>query len=301
MCMKVVTAAFFGLCAIAAVYGIASPWIGEFSWPLVWLALASYTIRGLGVTIGYHRLATHRSFGASPIVRCLWYVAGASSFQGSIATWVCDHRAHHRASDSLGDPHTPWRQNDDGAPYWTLQTALIAHIGWLFLPRPSDNPQAVKKIAEGDPVLAWVDRTNVVWCLLPFFLAGTWGYASGGLVDCFRLMAWGNLIPLFWGYNATWSVNSVCHLWEFDPIKWCGLRPTEKRQDRSVNNLLVAFLTWGEGYHGPAGHHGRQNSANHGRHPLDPDIGAWVIRLMEWCRLAHKVRWHYDPFLPRRT
>jgi stearoyl-CoA desaturase (delta-9 desaturase) len=240
--------------------------------------LVLYVATGLGITVGYHRLFTHRSFEARPVLRATLAVLGAMTLQGPVTQWVTDHRKHHARSDIAGDPHSPHLSGDGLAG--AVRGLWHAHVGWLFSTKGMERGVAYGGDLYDDRLVRTVDRLYLVWVLLSVALPFLAGWAVGGTpglgLEC---LVWAGLVRIFAFEHATFAVNSVCHSF--------GTRPYDVR-DESRNNLVVAVLTFGEGWHN--NHHAFPRSARHGlaRRQLDP---SWlVIRAFERVGLASAVR-----------
>jgi stearoyl-CoA desaturase (Delta-9 desaturase) len=242
------------------------------------IMLAMYVITGLGITIGFHRMLTHRAFKTSAPVRGFWSVAGSLAVQGSPLKWVADHRKHHAFSDEEGDPHSPHLAAEEGFR-GMVKGFVHAHIGWLF----SDVGQAdVQRYA---PDLAssrfhrWIDRnylvpvlaTLLIPTLLGWAITGTWTGAVTGLL-------WGGAVRIFLLHHVTWSINSVCHMF--------GRRRFET-DDESRNVFWLAPLSFGEAWH--HNHHTFPTSAFHGLKRWEVDPAGYVIRAMERTGLIWDV------------
>lgn len=255
---------------LVALYGV---W-----WCLTWgvsatamaLAATLYIAGSLGITVGYHRYFTHGSFRCRRPFQYVMATAGALAVEGPLGQWCPDHRQHHRFTDTGGDPHSPWTYRQPLGFLW-------AHIGWLFwaTERPAGyNPATPPHLKE---VFDWQHRYfwHIVLAgfIVPFMVAGWCGLFLAGFIR----------VVVHW--HVTWAVNSVCHLWGARPI---GPDGEIWRADQSRNNLLVAILGMGEGYHG--NHHVRQNSAELGYRWYDFDPGKWFIRLMQLLRVTSDVK-----------
>lgn len=242
------------------------------------IAAVLYVITGYGISIGYHRLLTHRSFRARRVLKIVLTIAGSMAVEGSATMWVANHRRHHMFSDQQLDPHSPHRF--DGKPFAVVRGFLWAHVGWLFL---SDATSAerfapdlvadtdVQRISRLFPVLAAASL------LFPFAL----GWAlSGTLAGALTALVWAGLVRMAALHHTTWSVNSICHLF--------GKRPFATK-DQSRNFAPLALLSFGESWHNL--HHAFPSLARHGalRGQLDPS--ASLIRLFEHLGWATKVRW----------
>jgi stearoyl-CoA desaturase (delta-9 desaturase) len=246
----------------------------------VLLALAFYLVTGLGVTIGFHRLLTHRSFIAAPVLRVVLAIAGSMSFEGDVIGWVAIHRRHHAFTDRPGDPHSPYRYGTHLAGQ--LRGLAHAHMGWLLRDDPTPATRyapdmvadrAMRKISAAFPALCAVSLG------LPFALGwaigGSWRTALAALV-------WAGLVRVTLLQHVTWSVNSLCHV--------IGTRPfTTRRYDRATNLWPLALLSFGESWHNM--HHSDPSCARHGADPRQIDISAAVIRIFERLGWATSVRW----------
>jgi stearoyl-CoA desaturase (Delta-9 desaturase) len=237
-----------------------------------------YVATGLGVTVGFHRLFTHRSFKARPAVRAVLAVLGSVAIEGPVISWVADHRKHHAFSDRPGDPHSPHVDHGVG---WrgALRGLVHAHVGWLFIHNQRGARARYAPDLLDDPVIRFVDRTFVFWAVGGFALAFALGAAIGGsLAAGLTGLLWGGAVRLFVLHHLTYSINSICHVFG---------RRRFKTPDESRNVFWLAIPTFGEAWHN--NHHAFPTSARHGlgRWQLDPS--ALVIRLLEITGLAWDV------------
>jgi stearoyl-CoA desaturase (delta-9 desaturase) len=237
-----------------------------------------YVLTGLGVTVGFHRLFTHRSYKAGPAVRAVLAIFGSAAIEGPVISWVADHRKHHAFSDRPGDPHSPHVDHGVG---WTgaLRGLVHAHVGWLFLHDQRGARARYARDLVADPVVRFVDRTFVVWALGGLALAFALGAAIGGSVAAgLTGLLWGGAVRLFVLHHLTYSINSICHVFG---------RRRFATPDESRNVFWLAIPTFGEAWHN--NHHAFPTSARHGlgRWQLDPS--AAVIRGLEACGLAWDV------------
>ncbi len=235
-----------------------------FSWPRLATALFLYWMAtGLGISLGYHRLHTHRSFKVPLWMEYCFAVCGALTLEGGPIFWVATHRIHHQKSDQLGDPHSP----RDGA-WW-------AHVGWILLGEAKHNN--TKLMAKYAPDLAkhrfYVWLNNYHW--LPMVVLSGILLAFGGL----PLLLWGVCLRVVVGLHATWLVNSATHMW--------GRRRFATRDD-SRNNWWVALMTFGEGWHN--NHHAHPTSARHGLAWYEFDISWITLKLMRALGIAKGVK-----------
>lgn len=257
--------------AVTMLWGVA------FDWVHLCTLVGMYVLTVFGVTVGYHRLFTHKSFETPRIVAAFWGVLGSMAVHGSLMKWVALHRKHHQHSDDHDDPHSP---HTSGSGFWgVLRGAWRSHMGWFFERDPEDLPKYVPDLAS-DSVVRWVSRLFPLWVavglLLPALIGGLVTMSWSGAILGFL---WGGLARVFLVHHVTWSINSVCHLW--------GSKPFESH-DESRNNALMAFLTFGEGWHN--NHHAFPASARHGLRWWQFDPSYLVIRGMEMLGLAKRVR-----------
>ena len=244
------------------------------------LALAFYVLTGLGISVGFHRLLTHRSFTAARPLRIALAVAGSMSFEGDVIGWVAIHRRHHAFTDRPGDPHSPYRYGTSVAAQ--LRGLAHAHAGWLLRDDPSPPERyapdmladpAMRVISRGFPVLSAVSLA------LPFaagwVIGGTWHAALATLL-------WAGLVRVAVLQHVTWSVNSLCHVF--------GTRPfATRRHDRATNLWPLALVSFGESWHNM--HHSDPACARHGAERGQVDISARLIRIFEYAGWATGVHW----------
>lgn len=234
--------ALLHLAALAALF--------TFTWRALAVGIFFYWMAtGLGISLGYHRLLTHRSYKVPLALEYFFAVCGALTLEGGPISWVATHRIHHQKSDQHGDPHSP----RDGA-WW-------AHVGWLILGRTNhNNTRAMSKYA---PDLAkhrfYIWLNNYHW--VPLVLLSVFLLAFGGV----SVFMWAICVRVVIGLHATWLINSATHMW--------GSRRFKTRDD-SRNNWWVALFTFGEGWHN--NHHAHPTSARHGLtwYELDP---SWIL------------------------
>jgi stearoyl-CoA desaturase (Delta-9 desaturase) len=253
-------------------------WGGTLHWhDLVVLAI-TYTLSGLGITVGFHRLFTHRSFKTTRGVRALLAVLGSMAVEGPVIEWVSTHRKHHRYSDAEGDPHSP---HLDQAPGWrgALYGLAHAHVGWMFRGKDMANPARYAKDLLADRDLRFISRTFPLWVAVGMLVPFGLGLAltrslTGGLTG----LLWGGAVRVLLLHHVTFSINSLCHFF--------GRRPFATG-DESRNLAWLAPIAFGEAWHN--NHHAFPTSARHGlgRRELDP--GAWLITALERCHLAWDV------------
>ncbi len=255
-----------------------SLWGHAIHWRDVILAVALYTITGLGMTVGFHRLFAHRSFKATRVLKVILAVSGSLAVEGSLVAWVANHRRHHMFSDQPGDPHSPWWP--PGAKGGGLRGFVHAHVGWLF----GADSTPIRRFAPdmlGDPDVVLIGRLFPLLAIasfaLPFGLGWLW---SGGFSGALAALLWAGVIRIALLHHVTWSVNSIGHLF--------GQRPFATG-DRSTNFAPLALLSFGESWHNF--HHACPSSARHGVQAHQLDSSAALIRLLEMAGWATKVRW----------
>lgn len=242
---------------IATLYAILQLW-QQFVSPLdVALFVGMYLLTGFGVTVGFHRLLTHRSFETNPLIKGALLILGTMALQGNPIGWASTHIEHHAHSDTDDDPHSP------------LAGLLHAHIGWSFNYRLQLDKYGSWLLK--DPLVVWIDKLWLLWVVLGFAIPFAIGGWSG--------LLWGGLVRLFFVHHSTWSVNSICHTF--------GARPFAT-QDASRNNWWVGFLALGEGWHN--NHHAFPRAAFHGMKWWQFDFSAYLIRFMEAVGLAWNVQ-----------
>jgi len=252
--------------------GIARP-----TWLELGLAAALCLVTQLGITVGFHRFFTHRSFQTVPIVRLLLGVAGSMAAQGPLLFWVSEHREHHQKSDSAGDPHSPYF---DGATVLNrLRGFWHAHVGWM-LDHWSSAWHTNARDIFSERLSLRISQFYLLWVaagvVLPGLIAGIW---YGSLKQAALGAVWGGLVRIFLVHHATWSVNSIGHMF--------GRRAYDTA-DQSRNNAFVALISCGEGWHN--NHHAFPSSARHGLGPGQWDMSYAVIRLLARAGLAHNLK-----------
>ena len=237
-----------------------------------------YLVAGLGVTIGYHRMLTHRSFQTYKPVEYLFATLGSMAVQGPVIAWVADHRKHHAHTDEEGDPHSPHVGHGDGF-FGALHGLWYAHMGWLF---DSHGRAEGKKYARDlveDHGMRVVDKAFLGWVALGLLLpAGLGWLITGSYTGALTGLLWGGLVRIFLLHHVTWSINSVCHFFG---------RRRFATEDQSTNVWWLALPSMGEAWH--HNHHAFPRSATHGLRRLELDPSAAVIWSMEKLGLVWDV------------
>ena len=254
-------------------------WASALRWSDVAVFAIMYLLTGLGVTVGFHRLLTHRSFKTKPWVRGTFAALGSVAIEGPVISWVADHRKHHAFSDQEGDPHSPHVDHGGG---WrgALRGLLHAHVGWLFIHTQRANKERYAPDLMKDPQIRFIERTFLWWAIgglipVPFIL----GFVIGGSVHAgLTAIVWGGLVRMLLLHHVTYSINSLCHFF--------GRRRFET-DDESRNLAWLAPLSLGEAWHN--NHHAFPTSAAHGMRRWEVDPSAGVIWVLEKTGLAWDV------------
>ena len=254
------------------------------------LLVAMYVICGLGISLGFHRYFTHRSFQARSWFKVTLAILGSMTLQGPVTQWVTDHRKHHALSDQPGDPHSPHTHDGDT---WVAGVLGLwhAHVGWLFRTKGMERGEHYGRDLYADRTIRMIDRLYFVWVALTFAIPFAIGYAASGgnLERGLQALLWGGVLRVFLFQHSTWAVNSVCHRF--------GSRDFPTR-DESRNNLAIALLTFGEGWHN--NHHAFPSSARHGLLRGQFDLSAWLVRPLERLRVIWDVKLPDAAALARR-
>ncbi len=220
-----------------------------------------YIITGLGITVGYHRMLTHKAFQASKPVEYMWAIFGSMAVQGPAIAWVADHRKHHAHTDEEGDPHSP-------------------HVGWLTKTQGSAEFRKYAPDLCEDKGMRWISRNFLLFVGLSLLIPFVLGFFLHGfsLSGALWVLLWAGLVRMFFIHHVTWSINSVCHFF--------GRRRFEV-EDKSTNVAWLAIPTFGESWH--HNHHAFPRSARQGLGRWEVDISAMVIWGMERLGLVHNV------------
>jgi stearoyl-CoA desaturase (delta-9 desaturase) len=237
-----------------------------------------YVLSGFGVTVGFHRMLTHRAFATHRATRYVFALLGSLSVQGPVMDWVADHRKHHAHADEEGDPHSPHVGHGAGVR-GALRGLWHAHAGWLWRTHgQAPSSKYARELAE-DPLMRLINRrfplivlvSLAIPALIGLALTGEWRGALTGLL-------WGGFARIFLQHHVTWSVNSICHFF--------GRRRFEV-EDESTNVFWLALPSLGESWH--HNHHAFPRSAAHGLRWWELDPSALVILLMRRLGLAWDV------------
>jgi stearoyl-CoA desaturase (delta-9 desaturase) len=253
------------------------PWLFNW-WALAWTIAGTFVFGTLGISIGYHRLVTHRGFACPPWLEHTLIVLGACCWQRTPMCWVAIHRMHHQHADEPADPHSP-----RDSFFWS-------HMGWFLLYDPAIYNFGMydhySRDLFQDPFYKWLERPKV-WGTIH---AVQWAahLSIGALIGALSIgtilgavqvglswLIWGVIVRMILVWHVTWSVNSLTHLW--------GYRNYETRDD-SRNNWLVGVLSNGEGWHN--NHHAEPRCVAHGRRWWELDLAYLTICALERVGLA---------------
>ena len=237
-----------------------------------------YVLTGFGVTVGFHRLFTHRAFATKRWLRGVLAVLGSAAIEGPVISWVADHRKHHAFADQPGDPHSPHVDHGVG---WrgALRGLAHAHMGWLFLHTQRGARKRYAPDLIADPVVSFVDRTFLYWAIGGLGAAFGLGWLIGGtLTAALTGLLWGGAVRLLVLHHVTFSINSLCHFF--------GRRRFDTG-DESRNLAWLSLLSFGESWHN--NHHAFPTSATHGLRWWEIDTSSLLIRGLERVGLAWDV------------
>jgi len=253
-------------------------WADLLFWSDLVVFAIMYAATGLGVTVGFHRLLTHRAFKTKKGVRATLAILGSAAIEGPVVSWVADHRKHHAFSDVEGDPHSPHVDHGHGLR-GALRGLLHAHVGWLFIHTERGNHERYAPDLLADPTIRWVNQWFFAWAIGGLAAAFGLGWLIGGsLHTALTGLLWGGAVRMLVLHHVTYSINSLCHFF--------GRRQFETT-DESRNLLWLAIPSFGESWHN--NHHAFPTSAEHGMRPWQIDTSAMVIGLLEKLGLAWDV------------
>jgi len=249
-------------------------WNNVVGWTDLAILGSVYIATAFGVTIGYHRLLTHRAFETYRPVKYMLAIMGSMAVQGPVIGWVADHRKHHAHTDEEGDPHSPHVGHGSG-----VRGLWHAHTGWLFESNGvADAKRYARDLLEDDG-MRFINRWFLAWVLLGQTIPFGLGYAlTGTLAGALTALFWGGLVRVFFLHHVTWSINSICHFF--------GRRRFET-DDKSTNVFWLAVPSLGEAWH--HNHHAFPRAAVQGLRWWEIDVSGLVIRAMKRLHLAWNV------------
>jgi stearoyl-CoA desaturase (delta-9 desaturase) len=239
-----------------------------------------YTLTGLGVTVGFHRYFTHRSFATTRPIRALLGILGSAAIEGPMISWVADHRKHHAFSDDEGDPHSPHVGYGEKR-FKAVRGLIHAHVGWLFIHTDRGAKEKYAPDLLKDPIVRFVDRTFLLWVVAGLAASFGLGVLFGGTLKAgLTGLLWGGAIRMFVLHHVTYSINSLCHFFG---------RQRFATGDESRNLAWLAPFSFGEAWH--TNHHAFPTSAAHGLRRMERllDPSASVIWALEKAGLAWNV------------
>ena len=238
-----------------------------------------YALTAVGVTVGFHRLLTHRAFRTRAWLRYTLAVLGSMSLQGPVIDWVADHRKHHTFTDEEGDPHSPHAGAGAGFP-GMVKGLWHAHTGWLFETHGQASSKRFARDLLEDPKMRAINRSFPLIALSSVLLPFLLGLALGGgaLVAGLSALLWGGLVRIFIVHHITWSINSICHFF--------GRRRFDT-DDHSTNVFWLALPSLGEAW--LHNHHAFPQSACHGLRWYEIDPSGWLILALARLGLASDV------------
>jgi stearoyl-CoA desaturase (delta-9 desaturase) len=239
--------------------------------------LGMYIATGIGVTVGYHRLFTHRSFDTYVPIRYLFAVLGGMAAEGAPIIWASQHRQHHASSDEPGDPHSPQVDRKPGF-LGAMKALWHSHYGHVFNQIQKINPERFAPDLSEERFLCFLEKAAALPVIAGFLIPFGIGYLAGGWDAAWSGFLWGGLVRLFVITHATGAVNSICH--------FIGQRPFSTG-DFSTNVWWLVPMTLGESWHN--GHHAFPTSARHGLRWWEIDPSWILIWLMEKTGLARNV------------
>ena len=244
-----------------------------FSWAALWIAVASYLIRMFAITAFYHRYFSHRTFKTNRFWQFCFALLGTSSSQRGPLWWAAHHREHHKNSDTEEDIHSPVKRS-----------FLWSHIGWFCCEKNFKTDYKTISDFAKYPELVFLNRFDMLvplfYALLMYLIGVLLGSNLIGLdITGGQSFVWGFLISTIVLFHATVAINSLAHIF--------GKR-RYKTKDNSRNNLWLAIVTLGEGWHN--NHHHYSNSANQGFFWWEIDITFYILKLMSWVRIIKELK-----------
>jgi stearoyl-CoA desaturase (Delta-9 desaturase) len=261
---------FLGL--IAAVVLLWQSWV---DWIDLGIMAGLYLLYGLGITVGYHRLLTHRAFKTYKPLEYGFAVLGSMGLQGGVLDWVADHRKHHAHTDQEGDPHSPHVGHGEG-----LSGLWHAHTGWLFETHGQADWKKYARELYEDGGMKRINRMFPLFALASLLVPAALGFVLHGFTaeGALRGLVWGGLVRAFFLHHITWSINSVCH--------YFGRRRFDLK-DQSTNVAWLALPSLGEAWH--HNHHAFPRSAAQSLRWWEVDVSRLIIDGMERVGLAWNV------------
>jgi stearoyl-CoA desaturase (delta-9 desaturase) len=266
-----------GLPFAGFVVAIVVGWGTFVGWTSLLVLLIMYVASGYGVTFGFNRMLTHRSFQTYKSVQYIFAAMGSMAVQGPVMTWVADHRKHHAFTDHDGDPHSP--HGHGGGFKGAIAGLWYAHMGWLFDRAGQAEVTRYARDLYDDRGMRIIHSTFAAWVVAGLALPFGLGFLfTGNLDGALEAALWGGPVRIFLLHHVTWSINSVCHFF--------GTRRFEV-DDESTNVFWLSLLSFGESWH--HNHHTFPRSAFHGLRGWEVDPTALLIRGMRRMKLVWNV------------
>ncbi len=238
----------------------------------LWLLVNMYVLTFIGITVGFHRHFAHGAFKTNTAMRIILAIFGSMAAQGPIIHWVSNHRRHHQYSDLPGDPHSPHFHKG-------VRGLYHAHIGWMLNSEVTNAAVFAKDLLR-DSAIAKVNQLYLTWVIMGLAIPSVLGgVVTGTWMGAWQGLLWGGLIRIFLAHHATWSINSITHLY--------GNR-SFNTQEQSKNNFWLAIPTFGEAWHN--NHHAFPFSGKFGLKWWQIDLGYWIIRVLEFAALVWEVK-----------
>jgi len=263
---------------LAFIAAIVLLWNRIVDWSDLALFALMYVLTGLGITVGFHRLLTHRSFMTFKPVEYLFATLGSMAVQGPVIAWVADHRKHHAHTDDEGDPHSPHVGHGDGV-VGAPRGLWYAHMGWLFDAHGRAEAERYARDLVEDRGMRFLSRWFLGVAALGLLIPAGLGYLiDGTLKGALTGLLWGGFVRIFMLHHVTWSINSVCHFFG---------RRRFAVEDHSTNVFWLALPSFGESWH--HNHHAFPRSAVHALKWWEIDTSAAVIRTLRRLKLAWNV------------
>jgi stearoyl-CoA desaturase (delta-9 desaturase) len=238
-----------------------------------------YMATAIGITVGFHRLLTHRAFDTHSWLKYTLAILGEMAVQGPVIDWVADHRKHHTFTDEEGDPHSPHAGQGAGVT-GMFRGLWHAHTGWLFSTHGQASSKRFAPDLLADPGMRRINKAFPAIALASLAIPFVLGFAlSGGSLSAgLSALLWGGLVRIFLVHHVTWSINSICHFFG---------RRRFALDDYSTNVFWLALPSLGEAWH--HNHHAFPRSAFHGLRWWELDPSGWLILGMAKVRLAWNV------------
>ena len=275
---KVITTAIVAGPALALALVVWLLWGSVINLTDVVIGVVLYLATGFGITVGFHRLFTHRGFVPNRALKITLAILGSMAVEGSVTSWVATHRRHHMFSDQAGDPHSPHRYGTGGMAI--TRGLFFSHVGWLFV---SDNSSAERYAPDmlKDRDLVLIGKLFPLLALASLAIPFAIGYAiSGSWIGALMALVWAGLVRMALLHHVTWSINSLCHTFG---------RQSDGSTDQSTNLWPLAVVSFGENWHNI--HHAHPTWARHGARRGMIDPSAWLIGRFERFGWATRVRW----------